>query len=83
MISFSQALKAIKIGFDGKTEGINHYIDLLKIRDSNALIIKVGYSSYWSKGLKSNVIVFLTNGKVEKFEIFEPSSPTEKTNVFV
>ena len=74
-------MNSIKIEFEGKTGGINQYIDLLKIRDSNALILKVGYSSYWSKGFKSNVIVYLTNGTVEKFEIFEPSSPTEKIKI--
>jgi hypothetical protein len=44
--SFSQNWKIPEIKWEEKTETENNYVDLLKLKDRNSLIVKIGYSSY-------------------------------------
>ena len=55
---FSQEYAIPEIDWQGKTDEKNHYTDLLKLKDENALIIKIGYSSYWLKGEYSDLLVY-------------------------
>ena len=58
LICFSQEFKIPKIEFKEKTENQNTYIKLLKLKDENSLILKIGFQSYWYGGIHSNLIVF-------------------------
>lgn len=64
-----------EIAWQEKKETENTYIDLLKIKDRNSLIIKIGYSSYWSKGENIEFIVYQNNGIVKRFVVYQPNSP--------
>ncbi|GHC65783.1 hypothetical protein [Ulvibacter litoralis] len=78
---FSQDFKIPKIEWEGKTETENNYVELLKLKENNSLIIKIGYSSYWTKGQNSEFIVYQNNGKVKRFVVYQPNSPKLKVNV--
>lgn len=65
----------------GQTETENVYIDLLKLKDRNSLIVKVGYSSYWSKGINSEFIVYQNDGKVKRYIVYQPNSTDLKTKI--
>lgn len=60
----SQEYKIPAIEFDGKYERPN-YIEILKLKDTNSLIMSIGYSRYWHDG-NSKFIVFQTDGKILK-----------------
>lgn len=47
------------------------YNELLKLQDENALIVQFGYSTNLLKGLGSNLIVYLNNGQIKLYKIFE------------
>ena len=79
--SFSQDFKIPKIDWEGKTETENNYVELLKLKDMNSLIVKIGYSSYWTKGQNSEFIVYQNDGKVKRFVVYQPSSPELKTKI--
>tara|TARA_R110001606_G_scaffold156824_1_gene299700 strand:- start:455 stop:1075 length:621 start_codon:yes stop_codon:yes gene_type:complete len=81
LISFSQNWQIPEIDWEGKTETENNYVDLLKLKDRNSLIIKIGYSSFWTKGTNSEFIVFKNNGKVKKFVVYQPNSIENKTKI--
>ena len=80
-ISFSQNWQIPEIDWEGKTEMENNYVDLLKLKDRNSLIVKVGYSSHWTKGLNSEFIVYQNDGKVKRFLVYQPNSTEFKTKV--
>ena len=77
----SQEFKIPNIEFKNKTEGLNTYINLLKINDEQALIIKIGSSSYWSKGLYSDFLVFENDGNVSFYECFFPLDTNKKQKI--
>ena len=79
LISFSQNWKIPKIDWEGEIE--NKYVELLKLTDSNSLIVKIGTSSYWSKGLSSDFIVYQNDGTVKRFVVFQPYSNESKTEI--
>ncbi|WP_299626886.1 hypothetical protein [uncultured Tenacibaculum sp.] len=79
--SFSQEFKIPKIEWEGKTETENNFVELLKLKDKSSLIIKIGYSSYWSKGQNSEFIVYLNNGKVKRYVVYQPNSTELKTKI--
>ncbi|MGW9684037.1 hypothetical protein [Flagellimonas sp. 2504JD1-5] len=78
---FSQGFEIPKIDWEGKTETENNYVELLKLEDKNSLIVKIGYSSYWSKGQNSEFIVYQNDGKVKRFVVYQPNSAELKTKV--
>ena len=78
---FSQEAKIPKIEFKNKTEDLNTYINLLKIKDEQALIIKIGSSSYWSKGLYSDFLVFENDGNVSFYKCFFPLDTNKKQKI--
>ena len=78
---FSQEAKIPKIEFKNKTEDLNTYINLLKIKDEQALIIKIGSSSYWSKGLYSDFLVFENDGNVSFYKCFFPFDTNKKQKI--
>ena len=81
LIGFSQDWKIPKIDWHGQTETENVYIDLLKLKDRNSLIVKVGYSSYWSKGINLEFIVYQNDGKVKRYIVYQPNSTNLKTKI--
>ena len=81
LIGFSQNWTIPEINWEGKTETENNYVGLLGLKDNNSLIVKVGYSSYWSKGVNSEFIVYQNDGRVKRFVVFQPNTPELKTKV--
>ncbi|KAA5820414.1 hypothetical protein FPF71_17770 [Algibacter amylolyticus] len=81
LISFSQNWQIPEIDWEGKTETENNYVELLKLKDRNSLIVKIGYSSYWTKGQNSEFIVYQNGGKVKRFIVYQPNSTEFKTKV--
>ena len=81
LISFSQNWQIPEIDWEGKTETENNYVDLLKLKDRNSLIVKIGYSSYWIKGQNSEFIVYQNDGKVKRFVVYQPNSTELTTKV--
>jgi hypothetical protein len=81
LISLSQNWQIPEIDWEGKTETENNYVDLLKLKDRNSLIVKIGYSSYWSKGQNSEFIVYQNDGKVKRFVVYLPSYSEKKTKI--
>lgn len=81
LISFSQNWQIPKIEWEGKTKTGNVYVDLLNLEDRNSLVVKIGYSSYWSKGLNSEFIVYQNDGVVKRFIVYQPNSTDLKTNI--
>ncbi|HRN37154.1 MAG TPA: hypothetical protein PLL18_09630 [Flavobacteriales bacterium] len=81
IISFSQSWTIPNIDWQEKTETENNYIDLLKLKDRNSLIIKIGYSSYWTKGQNSEFIVYQNDGKIKRFIVHQPNSTELKTKI--
>ncbi len=81
IVSFSQNWKIPEFTWQGKDNSENVYIKLLNLKDENSLIIKIGYSSYWTKGQNSEFIVYQKNGKVKRFIVYQPSSAEKKTKI--
>nr|WP_299383857.1 hypothetical protein [Allomuricauda sp.] len=81
IIGFSQNWTIPNIDWQGKTETENNYFDLLKLRDRNSLIIKISYSSYWTKGQNSEFIVYQNDGKIKRFIVYQPGSTELKTKI--
>ena len=79
--SFSQDFKIPELVWQGNDKTENSFIELLKLKDKNSLIVKIGYSSYWSKGQNSEFIVYQNNGKVKRFVVYQPSSTEKKTKI--
>lgn len=71
VIICAQNSKIKEIQFEGIAIEENSYTEILKLKDQNALIIQIGYSSYPIRVLDSDVIVYLNNGKVELYKITE------------
>lgn len=80
-ISFSQSFQIPEIDWQGKTQTENNYVELLKLKDKNSLIVKIGYSSYWTKGLNSEFIVYQNDGKIKRFIVYQPNSAELKTKI--
>jgi hypothetical protein len=78
-ISFCQEFKIPTIDFDQETPNQNSYIDLLKLEDKNALIIKESYYSFWTKGIAAYFLVYQNDGKIAKYEVFFPSQKKYST----
>ncbi|WAC01395.1 hypothetical protein N7U66_15230 [Lacinutrix neustonica] len=72
MILCSQNSQIKEIKFEGKTTEENRYAKMLKLKDQNALIIQIGYSSYPIRGLDSDLVVYMNNGQVKLYKISEP-----------
>lgn len=81
LICFSQNSKIPKIEFKEKSENQNPYIKLLKLKDENSLILKIGFQSYWYGGIHSNLIVFQNDGKVLRYDVFFPNDSLKKVKV--
>ncbi|WP_179320522.1 hypothetical protein [Winogradskyella helgolandensis] len=79
--SFSQDFEIPKIEWEGITETENNFVELLKLKDKSSLIIKIGYSSYWTKGQNSEFIVYLNDGKVKRYVVYQSNSTKLKTKI--
>lgn len=64
-----------------KVNSQNRYVNLLKLNDSKAIIIKVGYSSYWAQGTDSNFIVYNSDNSIKRFKVFEPYDLKSKVKI--
>lgn len=62
LIGYSQDYKIPEFNLNKEFESKNVYIDLLNIKDKEALIIKVSFSKY-----SSDFIVYQNNGKIYRF----------------
>lgn len=71
VIICAQNSRIKEIQFEGIAIEENSYTEILKLKDQNALIIQIGYSSYPIRRLDSDIIVYLNNGKVELYKITE------------
>jgi len=80
-IGFSQNEEIPKIDWQGQTATENSYVELLNLKDRSSLIVKIGYSSYWTKGQNSEFIVYQNDGKVERFVVYQPNSTELKTKI--
>ena len=69
---YSQSAIINGISFEEETKEENRFIEILKLKDKNALIIQIGYSSDPIRGLDSDCIVYLNNGQIKVFKISEP-----------
>ena len=78
---YSQNIETPKIDWQSITESENIYVDLLNIEDRNSIIVQIGYSSYWTKGLNAEFIVFQNDGKVKRFVVYTSNSIELKTKV--
>tara|TARA_R110002050_G_scaffold109796_3_gene221144 strand:- start:15999 stop:16550 length:552 start_codon:yes stop_codon:yes gene_type:complete len=81
MIICSQNSQIKEIKFEGKTPEENKYTEILKLKDQNALIIQIGYSSYPIKGLDSDLIVYLNNGQVKLYKLSESVEAELEPNI--
>ena len=63
IVTFSQEYQIPEIDFHGETENQNVYVNLLKIKDPQALFLKIEHSDH------AKFIVFLNNGKIRQFEV--------------
>ena len=81
ILGFSQNWTIPTIDWQGETETKNTYVDLLKLKDQNSLIIRIAYSSYRTKGQNSEFIVYQNDGKVLRFNVFQPNSTELKTKI--
>lgn len=72
IIICAQNSKITEIKFEEKATEENRYAKMLKLKDQNALIIQIGYSSYPLKGLDSDLVVYMNNGQVKLYKIHEP-----------
>lgn len=81
VICFSQNWVIPTIDWHGQHESENKYVDLLKLKDTNALIVKIGYSSYWTKGVNAQFIVYQNDGQVTSYVTFQPKSTELKPKI--
>ncbi len=79
--SFSQEFKIPELVWHGKDKVENRYIKLLSLNDKNAFIVKISYSSYWTKGVNSEFIVYHNEGKVNRYMVFEPIESSKKIKI--
>ncbi|WP_299255901.1 hypothetical protein [uncultured Aquimarina sp.] len=78
---FSQNFKIPKIDWEGKTETENIYANLLKLKDRNSLIVKIGYSTSFAEGQSSEFIVYQNDGSVKRFVAYNLHSTEFKTKI--
>ncbi|GGG46883.1 hypothetical protein GCM10010976_17900 [Bizionia arctica] len=81
MIICCQNNQIKEIVFEGETTETNRYVNMLKLKDQNALIIQIGYSSYPIRGLESDLVVYMNNGQVRLYKISEPINDQLETKV--
>lgn len=79
--AFSQTPVIPNIVFDKKTEYVNKYVELLDIKDTNALILKEAYGNFWFKGTNATYIVYFNNSSVKGYKVFEPFDSSLKVKV--
>lgn len=65
---FSQEFTLPEVKFHKDT--LNSYARLLNLKDSHALILKVGYTNYWYGGTSSDFVVYNNDGTIEKYKTF-------------
>ncbi|WP_396596257.1 hypothetical protein [Dokdonia sp. R86516] len=80
-IGFSQDSLIPKIEWNGTSENENQYVALLRLRDRNSLIVKVAYTGYWLKGISGKYIVFQNDGKIKRYNVFQPTDSDSKTKI--
>ncbi|MFL9843647.1 hypothetical protein [Flavobacterium rhizosphaerae] len=66
---YSQEFNIPEIKFQSKNDTLN-YVKLLDLKDSNALIIKAGYTNYWYGGTNSDFLIYNNDGSIEKYKAF-------------
>jgi hypothetical protein len=81
LVCYSQDFKIPKIEFNETSKKQNSYFELLKLKDENSLIVKIGFKSYWYGGIHSNLIVFQNDGKVLKYSAFFPNDSLKKIKI--
>ena len=79
--TLAQDFKIPDFNFRYEVEGLNIYLDRLKIKDEQALIIKMGVSSHWTEGEYADFLVFENDGNVTFYECFFPNDLQKKQKI--
>jgi hypothetical protein len=79
--SFSQDSLIPKIEWEGVLDSTNQYVDLLKVKDNNSLIVKWSITGDQEIGSSTNYVVFLNNRKVKKYFIYNLRTETLKPKI--
>lgn len=77
----SQVRKIPNINFENINQIQNDYIKLLKLKDSNSLIIKISYKSIWHRSFNSKFIVYDTHGHVVLYETIDSKDSSNKLKI--
>jgi len=77
----SQNLVIPENEWHGNEEKENVFLKLLNLKNENSIIVKFGFSSYWTKGTVSNFIVYENGGKVKRYEVFESYNTEKKIKI--
>lgn len=81
MTGFSQNSMIPEVVWNGITENENQYVELLNLKDRNSLVVRVAYSGYWNKGLRGKYIIYQNDGRIKRFNVFQPSDSNLKTKI--
>lgn len=81
MIGFSQNSMIPEMVWNGISQNENQYVELLNLKDRNSLIVRVAYSSYWNKGLSGPYIIYQNDGKIKRYNVFQPTDSDLKTKI--
>ena len=77
----SQVREIPNINFENINQIQNDYIKLLKLKDSNSLIIKISYMSGWHRSSNSKFIVYDTHGNVVLYETIDSKHSSKKLKI--
>lgn len=77
----SQVREIPNINFENINQIQNDYIKLLKLKDSNSLIIKISYMSGWHRSSNSKFIVYDTHGNVVLYETIDSKDSSNQLNI--
>lgn len=77
----SQVREIPNINFENINQNQNDYIKLLKLKDSNSLIIKITYGSGWHRSSNSKFIVYDNHGNVVLYETINSEGSSNKLKI--
>lgn len=77
----SQVREIPNINFENINQIQNDYIKLLKLKDSNSLIIKISHKSGWHRSSNSKFIVYDTHGNVVLYETIDSKDTSNQLKI--
>lgn len=81
ILSFGQKQRIPEILWQGRSDTEIAYLDLLEIKDRNALFVKIGFTGDWKNGQTSVLIVYQNDGNVRRFVIHHENSAEVKMQI--